>query len=229
MAISLMPLSSSAFGQMQIGETGALPIRTSPQPARIEGEGMPAARVTTHQFGICVVKKFPTRARQVVDVPVDDPAFRKDLTSLATSDCLRDGDLSVPPLILRGAIFEALYSADFGRGFAADFSKVAPLDYASKYNRPFSGLASTAVGLATVADCAARSDPAAARLMIESALNSADEDRALGIMAAKLRPCIPNGLSFRFSRSMIRASLAEAVYRLTQQSSAVQSAAEGSR
>ena len=216
-AILFMPLSTSAFAQTQIGETGALPIRAAPQ-ARIEGESLPAARAATHQFGICVVKKYRARAKQVLDIPVDDPAFRKELTSLATSDCLADGQLALPPLILRGAIFEALYSAEFGRDFAADLSKTPPFDYAGRYDRPLSDFASTALGLAAAADCAARSDPAAARLMVKSSPDSPDEDLAMSVVANKLGACIPKGESFRFSRSMVRAALAEVVYRLSQQS-----------
>ncbi|MFL6727217.1 MAG: hypothetical protein ACJ8FS_11990 [Sphingomicrobium sp.] len=223
-----LPLSASAYGQTQIGETGALPIRTAPQ-ARIEGEGLPAARTATHQFGICVVKKFRVRARQVVDIPVDDPAFRKELTSLATSDCLAEGELVVPPLILRGAIFEALYKLDFGEDFAADITKAPPFDYAAAYKRPLSDSASGTIALAMVADCAARSDPAAARLMLKSGPNSTDEDVAMSVMASKLGACIPKGQSLRFSRTMIRASLGEAVYRLSQQSRVVETAAKVTR
>ena len=223
-ALAALFVSTPATAQSQIGESGALPIRTV-NAARIDSEGWQAARKAAHDFGTCVVKGNREGAKKALSVSVDDPTFRDRLTSVATNRCLADGTLIFPPPLLRGSLFEALYRSEFGRDFAADLSKAPAFDYASGYKRPLSDAAMNSIALAMVADCAARSDPAAARLVVESVPNSSDENLAIGLIANRIGACIPKGQEFRFSRDIIRAATAEAVYRLSEQSRSVETAA----
>jgi hypothetical protein len=222
--LAALPVASAVYGQQQIGETGALPIRVAPQ-ARVSGEDPTSARNALRDYGSCVVKKYRKFAKRTVDLPFGDRESDAGLRSLATPNCLANGSLQLSPLLLRGAVIEALYKAEFGTEFEADLSKVAPFDYAAGYKPPLSRTAQTALGLAVVADCAVRLNSAAARQLINNGPNSAGENSAIAIVAQNFGKCVSKGESFKFSRPIIRSAVAEATYRLSQQSRSVPSAA----
>ena len=121
----------------------------------------------------------------------------------------------MPYQLIRGSLFEAIYSRKFGRDFQADLKAVPSYDYAKGYARPLSAEAANTISLAIVADCVARTDSAPARQLIASRPGTPFESEAIGLIAAKLPGCVPPNQKLRFSRSVIRAATAEALYRLS--------------
>ena len=208
-------LAAPLAAQSQPGgssETGTLITRP---PAVYQGETTADARETVRQFGMCSLRRSPTLSEQLLDVPVDTPQFTKLLNRIAADECLSYGELRIPFQLLRGAIFEAFYSRRFGRDFRADLKSVPSFNYTAGYARPLSEDAANTISLAIVADCVVRTDPAPARQMIAARPGSPSEIEAIGLIAAKLPGCVPPKQKLRFSRSVIRAATAEALYRLS--------------
>ena len=206
---------SVAMAQSQPGgssETGTL---ITSRPAEIRGATKVDARLTLRQFGNCTLRRTPQVAVQVINLPVDEAEFDKTIRRIASEDCLVDGDLHMPPSLLRGALFEALYLRDFGRAVAPALKGVPSFDYAQGYSRPLSPAAQNAIGLAVVADCVARTSPIAAHEFITSLPGSKLEDRAFTVVGRLLPGCVPPNQTFKFSRSVVRSSVAEAMYRLS--------------
>ena len=206
---------SVAIAQSQPGgssETGTL---ITSRPAEVRGESRLDARLTLRQFGSCTLRRTPQVALQVVNLPVDVPDFDKTIRRIASEDCLVAGDLHMPPSLLRGSLFEALYLRDFGRAVAPALKGVPSFDYARGYSRPLSAVAQNTIGLAVVADCVARTSPISAHEFITSLPGSPLEDRAFTVVGRLLPGCVPPQQTFKFSRSVVRSSVAEAMYRLS--------------
>ena len=206
---------AAAAAQSQPGgssETGTMINRRS---AQIHGESKADARLTSKRFGECSVARAPVAAMQLVDTPVDSPDYDRLVRRVIVDECLSVGELTLPHLVIRGALFEALYAKDFGRQAKTSLKAVPTYDYSSGYSRPFSGNAQNVIGLAGVGDCVARTSPIAAHELITSLPGSGIEDRAFATVARILPGCIPPKQTFKFSRSVVRASVAEAMYRLS--------------
>jgi len=92
---------------------------TGPAPAEAPGGPRTAqdkARETLDRFAECEM-----RLRQAsIERAIQLPPWRKDesdaLRSLADERCLAAGELAIPPALLRGAFFTALYRERFSNG-----------------------------------------------------------------------------------------------------------------
>lgn len=209
-------LASAAVAQGQPGSeygTGSN-IRRAP-PASVDGDDRAAAREAGRQFGLCVVERRAGTAARLIEMRVDDPAYGKLLNRFATDDCIAWGEMRLPYSILRGSIFEALYSRSNAAPIT-DFSAVPPIDYAAGYDRPLSKAASQAIALAQVGDCASRANPAAARALVASRPETPSERQAVAQLAKALPGCVPAGQQVTLSVSVVRSAVAEGLYRLTQ-------------
>ena len=207
--------SGAALAQSQPGgtsETGTLINRGA---AQIHGESRADARLTSKRFGECSVARAPVAVLNLIDLPVDTKDYERKMFRVVDDECLSVGELRLPWQIIRGAIFEALYVKEFGRAAPQSLKDVAIFDYASAYSRPLSQQAQSVVGLAFVGDCVARTAPVASHEFLTSIPGSGLEDRAFAVVARILPGCIPPNQTFKFSRSVVRSPIAEAMYRLS--------------
>jgi hypothetical protein len=170
----------------------------------------------TEQFGTCTVKHDPSGSLEFVNTPIDSPQFASVMKRVVSPDCLDLGGLQVQPLILRGSVFAALYRKEFRRA-APDLKLVPMVEYSTGYATPLSDAASNLVGLARLGDCVVRADAGSARELVLNHPETPAEERAIGRIAAVMPACIEKGRTIGFSRDMIRAAVAEALYRLTAQ------------
>jgi hypothetical protein len=170
----------------------------------------------TEQFGTCAVKHDPSGSLEFVTTPIDTPQFASVMKRVVSPECLDLGGLQLQPLILRGSVFAALYKKKFER-VAPDLKLVPMVEYSAGYATPLSDAASNAVGLARLGDCVVRADAGSARELVLNHPETPAESRAIGRIAAVMPGCIEKGRTIGFSRDMIRASVAEALYRLTAQ------------
>lgn len=204
-----------AAAQSQPGGTGETGTFANRRAAQIQGESRADARLTSKRFGECSVARAPVAAVQLVDAPVDGPDYNRLIKRVIVDDCLSVGELTLPHQVIRGSLFEALYIKEFGRRTPTSLKGVPTFDYSSGYSRPLSAEAQNVIGLAVVGDCVARTAPVAVHELITSIPGSGVEDRAVAVVARLLPGCIPPRQTYKFSRSVIRASMAEAMYRLS--------------
>jgi hypothetical protein len=216
--LALSAVATTTLGQSQPGataETGSLINRRD--PAQIRGETTLAARMTLREFGNCTVRRSPKATFAVVNLPFGTRAFDKAIHQVAQDECLSDGMLVIPQYLMRGAIFEALYLLEFGRDANPNPNlKAAPsFDYTIGYQRPVGPEAANTIALAIVGDCVVRTVPAAAHRLLTSLPGSQLESDSISTIARELPGCVPPNQTFRFQKSIIRAALAEAMYRLS--------------
>jgi hypothetical protein len=169
------------------------------------------AREFTYQFGTCVVLTFPRRADEIAGFTLNPEQVYNSMRRMATSDCVRNADLTMPPMLMRGAIFRGLYLRDFAKEQPA--LGVQPIDYG-----PVSGPSSvmtTASFMAfmSFADCVVRADPAGTRSLTMSIPGSAAETAAIRQVSPKLGDCLVAGANVSFNRATLTALISEALYR----------------
>lgn len=197
-------------------------------------------RVLTSDYADCVLR-YQQRADLARDFLVSDlpsEALTKGkLGRLINGDCLvkaanaKNGiSLTFPGEFYRYALAGALMRKDFGQTSFADFSKVPPLQH-----RPFPVLDEAAVPkkkkkadafreesrlewldgfVARYAECVVRRIPLVSRELLATGVASIQEKDKFGLMGDALSNCMPEGRTVRFSKEMLRGSIAVAYYRL---------------
>lgn len=171
------------------------------------------AERTMADFARCEVKSSDGRAaalafgREVAGTP-STYAQR-----LIKSRCARGGtQMRLNPELFRMSIFPALYSRDFGKASLPDFAAMPPTDFA----REFDGTPSQeTLTLRNFGDCVVRRDAANSRAVVLSTLYKPEEATAFTALQPAMAQCVPQGQQLRFSRSVLRGAIGEALYKLT--------------
>ncbi|HEY0027491.1 MAG TPA: hypothetical protein VGC35_06445 [Allosphingosinicella sp.] len=209
-ALLLTPaaLCAQASGNM---ETGSLIKNRS---AGGYGTDPKDVRSISRIFAECTLRRGRGSVERYLAAPIGGSEEAKLRKRILVDDCLGAGSLTLPLEVIRGALFEQLYLADFKTAPVADLSAVPAIDYTIGYAQPIAPQASNGIALARFGDCVARTDPGNARSMLVNVPDSRGETAALQALKSRLGGCIPQGQKISFSRSVLRASIAEGLYRL---------------
>lgn len=187
--------------------------RIGPDPASINNDGEEEARRVVRAFGNCVVRTRLNRARALVAQSANDAGHVGQLRELVNQDCLSNGELRMPPLLMRGAVFEGMVNVYHGNFRPTDLSSTPPIDYRAIHNGEVTRFGGQVLGLNMVADCVFRRAPADSRALLDLNPGTGAERRAFEAVIPHLAPCINAGQTITFSRSVLRYALAEVVYR----------------
>jgi hypothetical protein len=217
LAAALQGLPAQAQKESRIGSN-------IPAPASAEYPDTPGlskvdrARIVSNNFGRCVVATYRKKADLLVAKRLFGKELMISLKRLATGECLYDVDLTIPTELMLGSIFRALYIRDYGQQPPA--IQPQPIDF-----KAFAGTAegpdlNNHLALAGFADCVVRSDLVNSRNYLFSTPGSKNETAALNALGPQFNQCLPKGLEIKFSKSVMSAILAEALYREAQSATA---------
>jgi hypothetical protein len=183
------------------------------------------ARKTASQVTRCMVGAHDAEIAAALDAPFGGPETTVLLGPMITAcfDNLmkprmltRPNLLRLPKLLLRGLLYEGMYARKFGKSApASSFAMIAPAGYPAVAATATGSLARDYPALMRIGDCAVRSAPAQARALVLSEVAGNEEERALAAFEPAWSGCMPAGRQLTFSNEMIRASVAEPLYRLT--------------
>lgn len=193
-------------------ETGSL---ITNRPAGGATTGKKDARSISRHFAACTIRRGRGSAERYLATPVGAPGWERLQHLVLVDECLGTGELRLPFEVIRGALFEQLYLTDYKADPVADLTAVAPIDYAAGYSSPVSVQVGNAIALGQFGDCVARADSAGARNLLTSLPDSSGETAAVHRLMPRLGACIPAGRKITFSKSVLRAAVAEGLYRLT--------------
>ncbi|MBK6706344.1 MAG: hypothetical protein IPG54_02220 [Sphingomonadales bacterium] len=212
-AISGLALMASAHVSAQ--ETGTLITRKAAQIDTLSEAG---ARQAMEQFGECIVSREKGRTAKLIDPRVATTKHDKllDATVHSADQCLSDGTLRTSTLMMRGAIFQALYRRDYA---AADAPIAFPAElksgYRALYPAELSDEARMYLSLNHFGECVSRADGPAVRQLVLSRAGSASESEAITVLMPRFSACIVKDNTIRFSRSNLKGALSEGLYRLS--------------
>jgi hypothetical protein len=219
------PLSLPAIAATVLCGTVALFGSGEGQAQEVEAS-LADARRDADGFANCVIRGSKRSWAARLDEPFGTPqsilALRKAVED--QQDCVMGGvaRMRFPPLLLRGLIYEALYTSDNrGKPEIASFEGVEPILY------PFPGEDSIDVAgqyraMMTLGDCVVRHAPAEAHALLLTRVESSKEKASFPMLMPALRSCVQEGVTLKLNRSTVRAALAEPMYRLTAAARAAQ-------
>ncbi len=183
-----------------------------PRPAASE------ARQSVADFAKCLSTSKAERVNELVRLPVDSAQYRRvaqRLYETADDMCVVDGSLRYNAVLFAGALYDALYTRDFGFGGPGTFPEGVNTRYADRYRAPYSVDARQAIAIEQFGECVARAEPAASRLLLLSAPGSSEEGVQLASLKPRLAACVVNGKTVEMSKGVVRGAVAEGMYRLS--------------
>ncbi len=171
-------------------------------------------------YARCLVDKRSLRGRiaRFVRLLPGDAGMSGD-RALLEHDCMRPRlgttRLSFPVELLRSALFTALYAHDFAASPpSGDLAGLPPLRLSDEFERPVAEIPDAFRALRAIGDCAARADAVAVHTLILTTIGSEQERAAVAAVMPALANCVPEDRQIRFSRTMLRGILSEALYKL---------------
>jgi hypothetical protein len=194
-------------------------------PDRVGLSDQDRARIALVAFGECTVARSPNSARQLMTTPADDPASDKLLSKIATSDCLRAGEMRMSAMLMRGAVFVGLYRSTYGR--AQPVISPEPTKFSDEVKDVSRDSARQHIMLREFGDCVVRAAPEPSRALLLAAPTSKAEQAAFGGIIPKLPPCLVAGNNVTFSKITLTGVIGEALYRLASRSSAASARSAG--
>jgi hypothetical protein len=171
-------------------------------------------RIAMAQFARCVVDRRPALLERILRMPIGSQYQRK-MGSLATDECLDNGQMSFQAILFRGALFAELWR----RRVLADRSGekwgpvMDPIDFKLSLQPNASDAAKLQFALQLFADCIVMRDRAAASDVVLLPIASKEQNEAYARLAPNLGACLPNGKQVKFSKPALEGILAEVLYR----------------
>ncbi len=213
-ALLFMIIAFAVAFPTMVGAQGAgsrLAVEPAHAPSDTRMSDDDVARATTNAFAECLLKRNAGGVARAVALP-PGAGSGEALAHLATDDCLNDGQLRIPRVLMRGAAYVAMYRRDYGRQDAA--LRETPLDYAADIPPYAVGLRQQAA-LRNYTSCVMRRNFADSRQFVLGRVGTQGERQAIAGLGPSLSACLPEGSTLKFSKSVIQGALAETLYRET--------------
>jgi hypothetical protein len=217
LAVGIASLASSvtALAQPDVGHIIQQYDRARIQPG--EAAQLTAQKIL-YQYANCLTKARRRIVERYLATPPSSAIAIKVARDIASSECLMEGELRFSVEAMRGPMYQALYRLDFKNRQPPDPAKAPALDYGQHPAQP-RVFPDPGISLRLFADCAVRTDSAAARRLILSEIGGTEERDALQEMMPAMSACITPGEKVGLTRLTIRGTVAEVLYRLTMASS----------
>lgn len=176
------------------------------------------ARQSLAEFAKCLSISKAERVNELVRLPIDSAQYRRiaqRLYETADDMCVGDGSLRYNAVLFAGAIYDALYTRDFGYGGPQSFPDSVNTRYADRYRAPYSADARQAIAIEQFGECVARAEPAESRQLLLAGLGTAAEEQQFAALKPRFQACVISGKTVEMSKAVIRGAIAEGMYRLS--------------
>jgi hypothetical protein len=177
-------------------------------------------------YADCVVgrKSFRAPVETFLRTVPDSPAFHEaamraaDMTCLNTAAMRRRAStltMRLQPATFRDALYPALYRRDFGKKGPPTGIAAAPAAVVSaEFSGDTANLSPTYWAGREMGDCVARAAPQQVHAFLVTRPYSPQEEAASRALNPLIGGCLPAGQTIRFSRTLLRSFLGEAMYKL---------------
>ena len=169
------------------------------------------ARATMIAYGECAIRLNRGSVEQALAASPVGSTGRAVLDHIAYSECPHFGGLSANAMLMRGALFSALYRTDFAA--AAPPLADMRLNYANDVGGTGTAERQQYVGLRQFAECVVRADPFSSRAFVLAPVGSAADRSAFVALASRFNPCLTKGVELTFSKTVLAGLIAETLYR----------------
>jgi hypothetical protein len=116
----------------------------------------------------------------------------------------------------RASIYDFLYRQAYKNTANLDYSKVEPSTYVAEYSGDVSSIPPVTLVQRKFGDCVVRLAPNEARALLSHKIWSEDEKTRISALSPAMGQCLTSGLQLKFSRTLLRGTLAESLYKFNQ-------------
>ncbi len=177
------------------------------------------AEQAMYDFAQCVVARGVRKSDldAYLRMSPADPTYHTLGSKIAVSECVPaffgTVKMQFNPVLFRFSLYEARYRREFAKAAPPDVSNAPLLDLAAEFDTRGGALPTEVVFLRTLGNCVVRTDPAISHAVVMSRAYSKGEAALIGSLKKVIGGCIPEGATVRFSRTMLRGALGEALYK----------------
>ena len=168
-------------------------------------------RVAMAQYARCKFGRTPRRVSEYLQLPTAESLA--NVHRLATEDCLVSGELKFQSSQMRGYLFGEMYRLHEGMPPQDWKYPITPLDLVNSPADDAQRDLRVNFMLLTMTDCLHKADPALVRDVVLNAPASIKQKAAYRSLIPKLSACVPKGMNFELSRSVIESAFGEYLYR----------------
>ncbi|WP_294255054.1 hypothetical protein [uncultured Sphingomonas sp.] len=152
------------------------------------------------------------------------PSFDAAAMKAADLSCLNKAaarthsriEMRLQPETFRAALYPSLYRREFGNsGPVAGLSALPPLRLSDEFDGDVASLPADFVAARLFGDCVARDNPGGAHTLLIAQPTGAEESAAIEKLKPAFTACIKQGQTVSLTRSAIRASVGEAMVKLS--------------
>ena len=178
-------------------------------PASMGNAAQPTAD-SVQLFAQCATAKY-----EGAELLATQPGSAEEAEVLAEYSRRSCATPAVEPGVLRGAVAEQLFKADFGsigarprretiEVFTVDLQELAALDENAKKR----------IDYVAFGTCVAAANPEGSSKLLTTKIESSEEKASMTELVPEFASCLAEGERFTFSRADLRSALAEGAYRL---------------
>ena len=176
------------------------------------------AEQAMEKFSSCLLRE-PARqhaAMEYLQIPNGDPEQGKRGAALTKRGCVPDRtrQMRFQPALFRYSLFSSLYQKYFSKVEPNDFDKIGSLNFSAEFNQARAPISEFELAVRGFGDCVARRNPKYAHTLLMADVRSNIEKNAISSLMPDLSACLSDGVELKFSRTVIRGILAEAMYKL---------------
>ncbi|MGK2909606.1 MAG: hypothetical protein ACSLE1_07375 [Sphingobium sp.] len=163
------------------------------------------------QYADCLLQYDRKKVIALAQMYPESRDYTRAAAKVAIDVCLEAGSISFDSQLLRGALFGALYRADFGA--VAPSLRPVEVSYASDVSGINKEADAQYIALRQFAACVVHKDAENGRALILHPAGSKPEKEAFRALSPLFGPCLQSGIKVTFSKQMVVGLIAEAMYR----------------
>lgn len=175
------------------------------------------AESAMYNYSKCLIRN--KKREKLVDdyllIPDGHPDQDNVNQKLIVPGCAINGSrMSFEGSLFRRSLFTALYVKYYRNTKPTDINVDYEVDYTAETSPKYGTITGAQLVLRKISDCTVRNNPIAVHNFIVAKLHSKSEKLALPNVVTALSNCLPNETELKFSRTILKGQLAEALYKL---------------
>jgi hypothetical protein len=116
----------------------------------------------------------------------------------------------------RASIYDFLYRQAYKNTASLDYSQLEPSKYTAEYSGDSESIPAVTLVQRKFGDCVVRLAPNETRDLLSQKIWSEDESTRISALSPAMGQCLTSGLQLKFSRTLLRGTLAESLYKFNQ-------------
>jgi hypothetical protein len=185
---------------------------------KIDGKN---SEVLMAEYVKCVADAKQSMVQKYLSTVPDSENSKKAYKPLIVSQCFNRQSFNLSELrfedtLFRASFFDYLYRKNQAASKKFDFSTLPPAEYSSEYDGKTANLPGVTVVQRKFGDCVVRQAGQEVDTLLSVDIWAPEEKIRISSISSTMGTCLPDGAELKFSRTLLRGTLAESMYKFQQ-------------